>query len=77
MHMYGISNSSATFSPNLASLVRMAQEILDKIGQNNYNEYILKFYSLKGNCTGKLTFHFLHHLVVLVMYSAAAKFRWS
>ena len=29
---------------------------------------------LKGNCTGKLT---LHHLVVLVMYSAAAKFQWS
>ena len=31
---------------------------------------ILKHFrcSLKGNCTGKLTFHFLHHLVVLVMY---------
>ena len=34
MHMYGISNCSAMFSPNLASLGRMVQEILDKIGEN-------------------------------------------
>ena len=38
---------------------------------------ILLKINLKGNCTGKLTFHFLHHLVVLAMYSAAAKFQWS
>ena len=34
--------------------------------------------ALKGNCTGKSTFYFfLHHLVVLDMYSAAAKFQCS
>ena len=47
MHMCGISDSSATFSPNLASLVRMVQEILDKIGQSIKNT--------KGHCYAKTT----------------------
>ena len=46
LHIYGI---SATFSPNLASLVCMVQEILDKIGQSIKNT---KFYSLSWwHCT--------------------------
>ena len=43
MHMYGISNSSATFLPNLASLVHMVQEILDKIGQSIKNTKVSLF----------------------------------
>ena len=43
MHMYGISNSLATFSLNLASLGRMVQEILDKIGEIIKNTKVLLF----------------------------------
>ena len=43
MHIYGISDSSAIFSPNLASLGCMAQEILDKIVRISKMQ---KFYSL-------------------------------
>ena len=34
-------NSSATFLPNLVSLVHMVQEILDKMGQNIKNTKVL------------------------------------
>ena len=43
MHMYGISNSLAMFSPNLASLGRMGQEKLDKIGEIVKNTKVLLF----------------------------------
>ena len=43
MHTYGISNSSATFSPNLASLGRMVQEILFKIDEIIKNTKVVLF----------------------------------
>ena len=50
--MYGISNSSATFSLNLASLGRMVQEILDKIGEIIKNTKVLLF---RWHCSCQLT----------------------
>ena len=43
MHMHGISNSSATFLPNVASFLPFIQEILNKVYQSSINS---KIYSL-------------------------------
>ena len=37
MHMYGISNSLATFLPNLALLCPVIHEILSKVRQSTKN----------------------------------------
>ena len=43
MHIYGISNSSATFSPNLALLRHVIEEILSKVCPSTENTKSLLF----------------------------------
>ena len=54
MHMYGISNSSAMFSPNLALLRHLIEEILSKMCQSTENTKSLLFRpdALYGNVRG-------------------------
>ena len=55
MHMHGISNSSATFSPNVASLRPLIQEILSKVHQSSKNSIIYWLHCTLGTIRHKVT----------------------